>query len=160
MALDEVPDLVFSEAMRDVDLFVAVTSIALDPQWAHRGDNPHLDYWLGSSFDELSQSAAVRRDALARLLPKLTIATQLELTDRHLLVRGQLNSYMIHLGSGGVLIEPDDRYLCIVAVKGHATVMLPFDDDQVLSVIMSKAFMLAADNKITDRAILSQLPAR
>jgi len=38
--------------------------------------------------------------------------------------------------------------------------MLPFDDDQVLSVIMSKAFMLAADDKITDRAILSQLPAR
>jgi hypothetical protein len=29
--------------MRDVDLFVAVTSIALDPQWADRGDDPHLD---------------------------------------------------------------------------------------------------------------------
>jgi len=93
VALDEVPDLVFFETMRDVDLFVAVTSIALDPQWADRGDNPHLDYWHGSSLNELSQSAAVRRDALARLLPKLTIAPQLELTDRHLLVRGLLNTY-------------------------------------------------------------------
>jgi hypothetical protein len=39
-------------------------------------------------------------------------------------------------------------------------VMLPFDGDQVLSVILSKALLLAADNKITDPAILQQLKRR
>ena len=34
----EVPALVFSEAMRDVDLFVGVTTIATDPTWADGGD--------------------------------------------------------------------------------------------------------------------------
>jgi Domain of unknown function (DUF4132) len=43
--LDEVPELVFSEAMRDVDLFVSVTSIATDPHWADRGEDPHFAYW-------------------------------------------------------------------------------------------------------------------
>lgn len=36
--LTEVPALVFSEVMRDVDLFVGVTSIGADPTWGDRGD--------------------------------------------------------------------------------------------------------------------------
>ena len=35
--LADVPPLVFSEAMRDVDLFVGVTSIAADPDWREGG---------------------------------------------------------------------------------------------------------------------------
>jgi len=38
--------------------------------------------------------------------------------------------------------------------------MLPFDGDQVLSVILSKAVLLAADDKITDEAILQQFRRR
>jgi hypothetical protein len=159
--LDQIPDLVFSEAMRDVDLFVAVTSIALDPNWADRGNDPHLGYWQAFSFGELTESAAVRRDALARIIPKLKIAGQLELGDRFLRVRGHLHTYKIHVGSGNVQIEPDDRYLCIVpAGSGRPKVMLPFDGDHVLSVILSKALLLAADHQITDPAILHQLKQR
>jgi hypothetical protein len=40
--LAAVPGLVFTEAMRDVDLFVSVTSIALDPHWADRDDDPYM----------------------------------------------------------------------------------------------------------------------
>jgi hypothetical protein len=35
-----------------------------------------------------------------------------------------------------------------------------FDDDPVLSVILSKAILLAADDKITDETILRQLTRR
>ncbi len=38
--------------------------------------------------------------------------------------------------------------------------MLPFDGDQMLSIIVSKAVLLAADDKITDPAITRQLNAR
>jgi hypothetical protein len=158
--LQDVPELVFTEAMRDVDLFVAVSSIALDPQWADRGEDSHFGYWREVSFGELSQTATIRREALARQLPKLKTAPRLELTDRFLRVRGQLHTYKIHLGSANILIEPDDRYLCIVPRTNRSTVMLPFDGDQVLSLILSKAVLLAADDKITDSTILAQLPTR
>jgi uncharacterized protein DUF4132 len=158
--LAQIPKMVFTEAMRDVDLFVSVTSIALDPQWADRGENPHLAYWQQISFGELSQTAVVRREALARIVPKLKIAKRLELAGRYLRVRGKLNTYKIHIGSGNIRIEPDDRYLCIVPTSGRNKVMLPFVGDNVLNVIVSKALMLAADDKITDPTITSQLPGR
>jgi hypothetical protein len=158
--LAEVPELVFSEAMRDVDLFISVTSIATDPRWADRGEDPHFAYWREYSFGDLTEIAVVRGEALARLVPKLKIAPRLELTGRYLRVQGQLNSYKIHIGSGNVLIEPDDRYLCIVPASGRATVMLPFDGDQMMSIILSKAVLLAADDRITDPSITHQLSPR
>jgi hypothetical protein len=35
--------------------------------------------------------------------------------------------------------------------------MLPFEGDTILSIILSKAFLLAADDEITDPTILSQI---
>jgi hypothetical protein len=58
-------------------------------------------------------------------------------------------------------MEPNDQYLCIVsrqragAVSGR--VYLPFEGDTTLSVILSKAFLLADDANIKDPTILSQL---
>lgn len=74
-------------------------------------------------------------------------------------MRGELRSYKIHLGSANVLMEPNDEYLCIVAArgKGGSRVLLPFEDDARLSEIVSKAFLLAADDKIDDRTILDQI---
>jgi hypothetical protein len=157
----DVPPLVFSEAMRDVDLFVGVASIALDPHWYDRGDDPHYEYWQRVTFGELSAAAEVRRDVLARILPKLAVADRVELADRFVRVRGNLASYRIHLGSANIMIEPDNRYLCIVPNRGKGSkVLLPFDGDEVLSVILSKIVLLAADDKIKDPTILSQLPSR
>jgi hypothetical protein len=158
--LADVPELVFTEAMRDVDLFVSVTSIAHDPHWPDRGDDPYVGYWHQYSFGELSETAAIRRDALARIVPKLKIAPQIELTERHVRVRGKLNSYKIHIGSGNILIEPDDRYLCIIPGNRAPKIMLPFEGDQVLSIVLSKAALLAADDKITDPTIIRQLKTR
>jgi hypothetical protein len=63
--LAEVPALVFTEAMRDVDLFVGVASIASDPTWTDRGTNRGFDrYWHDHSFGELPESAQTRRAAL------------------------------------------------------------------------------------------------
>jgi hypothetical protein len=38
--------------------------------------------------------------------------------------------------------------------------VLPFEGDNVLSIILSKAFLLAADDKITDPTILRQINHR
>ncbi|WP_143737597.1 DUF4132 domain-containing protein [Microbispora sp. GKU 823] len=156
--LAEVPPLVFSEAMRDVDLFVAVASIGADPEWLDRGVDGLRDYWQSYGFGDLSENARVRRDALARLLPRLAIADRCALTDRFLVVRGELRTYRIHLGSGNILMEPNDAYLCIVPRGSGDRVFLPFEEDGgMLSVIVSKAFLLAADTRITDPTIVRQI---
>ncbi|WP_251096368.1 DUF4132 domain-containing protein [Streptomyces sp. Caat 7-52] len=156
--LAEVPPPVFSEAMRDVDLFVGVTSIAADPDWTDRGEDRYAGYWRTATFGELTASAEVRREALARILPRLRIADRCALDGRFLTVRGDLRTYRIHLGSANVLMEPDDAYLCIVPSRGrpNGKVFLPFEDER-LSLILSKALLLAADKKITDSTILHQI---
>lgn len=69
------------------------------------------------------------------------------------------------LGKGGnaYLMEPDDLYLCIVegrSKKSNWNLLLPFEGDHRIAVILSKAFLLADEDKITDRNILSQIQER
>jgi hypothetical protein len=163
LPLAEVPPLVFSEAMRDVDLFIGVTSIGADPEWNDRGEGRRFgDYWHRFAFGDLGAGAGVRREVLERLVPMLAIAGRCTLEARWLIVRGDLRTYKIHLGSGNVLMSPNDQYLCIVAARGAQAdeVFLPFDDDRVLSLILSKAFLLAADTRITDSSITAQIGRR
>jgi Domain of unknown function (DUF4132) len=161
LTLDQVPPLVLSEVMRDVDLFVGVASVGNDPNWADGGPGGrYRDYWQSYSFGELSATAQTRRALLEKLIPRLTIAGRCKLADRFLVVRGDIRTYKIHLGSGNILMAPNDQYLCIVAkqtVAGGDRVFLPFEGDGTLSVILSKAFLLAADTQITDPTITSQL---
>ncbi|HZO84055.1 MAG TPA: DUF4132 domain-containing protein, partial [Verrucomicrobiae bacterium] len=158
--LTEVPAIVFSEVMRDVDLFTGVCSVGNDPAWQDSGADA-MDYWHRYSVGELSATARTRRDALATLLPKLKIAPQCDLQERFLRVGGQLRTYKIHLGSANILMEPNNQYLCIVPNPksgiGSQKVFLPFEGDQTLSIIISKAFLLADDSKITDPGILHQI---
>lgn len=164
ISLERIPPLVLSEVMRDVDLFVGVASVGNDPNWADGGpDGRYRDYWHDFSFGSLSETAITRRDVLSRLLPKLKIASRCTLQDRFLQVRGDLRTYRIHLGSGNILMEPNDQYLCIVPARGAAAqstpgeLFLPFEGDTVLSIILSKAFMLADDGNIKDPAIVGQI---
>ncbi|WP_433430774.1 DUF4132 domain-containing protein [Nonomuraea sp. CA-141351] len=149
--LAEVPALTLSETLRDADLAVGVTSTGLDPEG-------HGEYWQSYGFGDLTESAQVRRDALARLLPRLAIADRCTLTYRFLHVRGDLRTYRIHLGSGNILMEPNDAYLCIVPRGSGDQVFLPFEEDGgMLSIILSKAFLLAADTAISDPSITRQI---
>jgi hypothetical protein len=162
LPLDTVPALVFSEVMRDIDLFVGVASIGNDPTWSDGGpDGRFRDYWTDYSFGELSETARTRRDVLARLLPRLAIGGRCEIAGRFLRVRGDLCTYKIHMGSGNILMEPHDEYLCIVpdrsAPSGTDGLFLPFEGDRALALVLSKAILLAGDSGITDRTIVSQI---
>ena len=167
MPLDSIPPLLFSELMRDVDLFVGVASVGNDPDWADGGPGgAHQAYWRQYAFGDLGQSAKTRAEVLAALLPSLVIADRCELTNRFLVVRGQLRTNKIHLGSANIQMEPNDQYLCIVPGRDRAEksspteqVFLPFEGDITLSIILSKAFLLIDDDKIRDPTILRQIQA-
>lgn len=164
LALAEVPPLVFSEIMRDIDLFVGVCSIGTDAtlgqaETDHQGMR---DYWQNSRFADLTASALVRKDTLDMIISKLAIAPQCRFEGKYLQVEGKLRSYKIHLGSGNILMSPNDQYLCIVsdhkkALHALDQMYLPFEGDQMLSLILSKALLLAADDQITDRSIVQQI---
>jgi hypothetical protein len=163
LPLEQVPPLVFSEIMRDVDLFVGVASVGNDPNWADGGPNGrYQDYWQHYSFGDLSETAQTRKVILENLVPRLKIAKRCELRDRFLVVRGNKRTYKIHLGSSNILMEPNDQYLCIVPGRGQAGddaggLFLPFEGDRTLATILSKAFLLADDMSITDPTILRQI---
>ncbi len=165
--LRDVPPVVLSEAMRDVDLFIGVTSIGADRNWQDWGQGragryAQMDaYFQDYASQALTANAQVRRDVIGRLLPGLVIADRAELQERHLRIRGDLRTYRIHLGSGNIYMEPSDTYLCIVPARGKDAktdrVFLPFDDDPMLALILSKAFLLASDKTIADTTITQQI---
>ncbi|MFX1239191.1 MAG: DUF4132 domain-containing protein [Promethearchaeota archaeon] len=157
--LVDVPKIVFSEIMRDVDLFVSVSSIGTDPEWIDRGNEWLYDYWRGYSFGILSETAKIRKEVLEKIIPKLKISSQCSFTDKYLVIEGKLRTYKIHLGSGNVIMAPKDKYLCILidTRKPKQLIYLPFEGDSLLNEILSKAMMLANDDKIKDRSIRGQI---
>jgi hypothetical protein len=164
--LADVPPLAFSEVMRDVDLFVGVASVGNDPTWTDNGlFGRYRESWDRFAFGELFPSAITRRAVLERIVPRLKIADRCSFADRFLIVRGDLRTYKIHLGSGNILMEPDNHYLCIVPGQGIGSkpvgrVFLPFEGDTTLSIIISKALLLADDLSIADPIIVSQIRGR
>lgn len=59
-------------------------------------------------------------------------------------------------------MEPNNEYLCIFedrtfSAPSQKNVFLPFEGDRCLSLILSKAFLLADDRKINDPTFLSQI---
>lgn len=160
--LINIPPVVFSEVMRDVDLFVGVASVGNDPNWRDNGGIPaYRDYWQAFSFGELTEIAKTRKEILENLVPRLKIASVATIKDKFLVVKGKKRTYKIHLGSTNILMEPNDQYLCIVPDRSKkdttSQVFLPFEGDAGLSVIISKAILLSEDDKITDPTILSQI---
>jgi hypothetical protein len=160
--LVDVPKRPFSEVMRDVDLFVGVASVGNDPTWRDNGGIPaYRDYWTSYSFGDLTEVAKNRKEILTGLLPRLKISKIAEIKDKFLVVKGQLRTYKIHLGSTNILMEPNDQYLCIVPDRNTKSptenLFIPFEGDNGLSIILSKAFLLADDHKITDSSITSQI---
>lgn len=94
-------------------------------------------------------------------MPRLLIRDVAKIEGKFLVVNGKRHSYKIHIGSGNILIMPTDKYLCLVPGRGKdkkvENIYLPFEGDRGLSIVLSKAFMLADDDKIKDETILSQL---
>jgi len=161
--LVDIPPIILSEILRDADLFVGVGSVGNDPTWADRDGEPRQQrYWQSYAFGDLNATAKTRKVVLERLIPRLKIKDVATIDGRFLRVQGKRHIYKIHIGSGNIQIATrGDRYLCIVPGRGKDKslddIYLPFEGDRGLSIVLSKAFMLAADDKIKDGTILSQL---
>ena len=161
--LDEVPAMVFSEVMRDVDLFTSVCSIGEDELWSDQGDRGQDT--LSSKFDPAEAAAliALRADILSRVLPHTKIAERCTLDKNWLEVRGQLGTYRIILwwGAAKRVTEPESPWLNIPSADLKNvqldTNAIPIELDHRTELILRKAHVLADDWKITSPELVRQL---
>lgn len=138
--LENIPPILFSETMRDMDLVVSV---------AH----------VGGVDPEASHSTVEMRLAIATELLKLLRVTNVEFVGSHAKVRGSLGNYSVHMGSGVVHAEAVGMVAILpVHSQARGRIFLPFaDDDPKTQEIMSKILLLSEDKKIKDPEILRQL---
>lgn len=138
--VDEVPPIVFSETMRDLDLLVSV---------AH----------AGGVDPEASASTIEMRAALAHETIRALGLDNVVFTDHHAIIDGSLAQYSLHLGSGLVHRRPGQAVVIVpVHSQRRGRVFLPFaDDDPMTAEILSKLLLLARDDQVTDPTIIAQL---
>lgn len=136
----DIPDIIFSEVMRDVDLAVSV---------AH----------AGGVDPETSHSTMEMRAALLRFTLPLFKLENVEIVGSHAHIKGKFGEYTVHLGSG-VIHKKSGPMINILAVRSQhrGKLFLPFaDDDPKTAEILTKVLFLAEDSKIKDPTILSQI---
>ena len=136
----DIPDIVFSEVMRDVDLAVSVAHAGgVDPETSH-------------------STMEMRAAILSFVLPMFRIAN-VKVEGHHAIVDGKLAEYSIHLGSG-VVHQLGGAMIPVLPVysQHRGKIFLPFvDDDPKTAEIISKVLLLAEDDKIKDPMILSNI---
>ncbi|WP_185288525.1 DUF4132 domain-containing protein [Chryseobacterium lactis] len=137
---EEINPRLFSEVMRDVDLVVSVAHVgAVDPEASH--------------------SSIEMRAVLMKETARLFKLDNVKIEGSHILVKGQLAEYSVHLGSA-VVHQVPGKYLSILPVHSQhrGRLFLPFaDDDPKSAEVLSKVLLLAKDNEIQDPTILSQI---
>src|SRR5579864_3505743 len=166
IALEEVPAIVYSEVMRDVDLFTSVCAIGDDEGWSDQGERGVGLFT--EKFDSNQQSAvlALRADLLGRVLPRTPIADRCKIVKGVLEVRGQLGTYRIFLNWGIAMLmtESKPRWLRIPQQVLNAVELglqdLPLDLDHRTEMILRKAYVLANDWNINSPELIQQLSPR
>lgn len=140
MRIQDIPDVIYSEVMRDVDLAVSV---------AH----------AGGVDPETSHSTIEMRQMIVQCNLELFKVKNVKIEKNYALIQGALGQYTVHLGSG-VVHQMGNTMLNIIPVHSQhrGRMFLPFvDDDPKTAEIMSKILLLADDKKIKDPSILAQI---
>jgi hypothetical protein len=136
----EIAPIIFSEAMRDIDLAVSV---------AH----------AGGVDPETSHSTIEMRIAIARELLAMLSVGNVTFQSAHAHIKGSLGEYSVHMGSG-VIHKSGTGMIAVLPVHSQARgkIFLPFaDDDPKTAEVLSKILLLADDTKIKDPTILRQM---
>ena len=136
----EVPDIVYSEAMRDVDLAVSIAHAgSVDPQASH--------------------STVEMRKVIVQCNAELFGLKNVTVEGTHAFIKGSLGEYTVHLGSGVVHMRGVHQLNVLPVHSQHrGKIFLPFlDEDPKTAEIISKIILFADDKKIKDPYILDQM---
>ncbi len=140
LAIKDIPEIIFSEVMRDVDLAVSV---------AH----------VGGVDPEASHSTVEMRRAIVEFTLPLFKLTNVTFEKNFAFIQGKLADYNIHLGSG-VIHQAAGAQIAVLPVHSQhrGRLFLPFvDDDPKTAEVITKILFFAEDFKIKDPFILKQI---
>lgn len=140
MEISEIPPVIFSEVMRDVDLAVSI---------AH----------AGSVDPETSHSTIEMRSVLVELTMPLFHLDNVKVEGSFAHIEGKLGKYNIHLGSG-VIHQEGGAQIAVLPVhsQSRGRLFLPFvDEDPKTAEILTKIILFAEDDNIKDPSILNQI---
>jgi hypothetical protein len=162
--LADLPPELLSEAMRDLDLVVSVTTVANDPIWLaeYRGRPILHGYWEYIARHGLDQLRTHRHQTLSATFG--TTSDRFELTSTDLIVRGSLATYRIDLATANVRLDRAGKWLSFddrPAPDGARLQQIPgvpaLDDDEILHRILIRAAILADDSQLASRKLLKQI---
>ena len=140
MKLRDIPDILYSEVMRDVDLAVSV---------AH----------AGGVDPETSHSTVEMRKVILAFNLELFGIRNVRLEKNHAVIEGKHAKYSVHLGSG-VIHQFGGHQINVLAVQSgrKSKFFLPFiDEDPKTAEIMTKVLTFTQDDKIKDPYIMRQI---
>ena len=140
LTVGEIPGIIYSEVMRDVDLAVSV---------AH----------AGGVDPETSHSTIEMRSVIVEYNMKLFGIKNAVIDKNHIVIDGKWGRYSIHLGSGVIHMEGGHQIHVVAVASGKKSkIFLPFlDEDPKTAEIVSKLLMFANDGKIKDPFIMEQI---
>lgn len=140
LCIKDIPDIIFSEVMRDVDLAVSV---------AH----------AGGVDPETSHSTIEMRRAICEFTMPLFRLDNVRFEKSHAFITGKRADYSIHLGSGVVHLQGGPMINVLPVHSQHrGKLFLPFvDEDPKTAQIISEILLFAQDDKIKDPFILDQI---
>lgn len=162
--LDEVPAIVYSEVMRDIDLFTSVSGVGRDKSWTDQGDRgmgmvPSSEV----NLSELPAYVTLRLEMLSRVLPLTKIADRCKVEKAWLAVQGQLGMYRIDATWGMTLMikDPEVRQLRIPqnlldAVPLDVSAFL-IELDYRTEMILRTAHLLVNDWEIDAPELIQQM---
>lgn len=138
--IKDIPDIIFSEVMRDVDLAVSVAHVGgVDPETSH-------------------STIQMRKAILEFTLPLFKL-NNVSFNNNFAIIKGDLADYSIHLGSGLVhQMAGAEIAISVVSSQHRGRLFLPFvDDDPKTAEIITKVLLFAKDNDIKDPFIFNQI---
>ena len=138
--ISEIPERIYSEVMRDVDLAVSTA-------------------FVGGVDPEASHSTVEMRRVIVEENLRLFRIKNVRLQGTHAVIDGTLGQYTVHLGSG-VIHQVGNAMLHVLPVHSQhrGKIFLPFlDEDPKTAEILTKILMFADDAKIKDPSVIRQI---
>ncbi len=140
--LSEISKITLSEICRDIDLFIATSSIANNVELSENKqeyDTYSTEYQKGLFSD--NANAKIRSKVIEKLVPILKLNIE-RFEGNFVIVKGKSDNYKINLNSGFAQTFQTQKHINLIPdikkLKSDKKLRMPIEDDETLYIILAK----------------------
>ncbi|OXA87648.1 DUF4132 domain-containing protein [Flavobacterium hercynium] len=144
--LSEIPLNTLSEICRDIDLFIATTSIANNVELSENRqefETYRTEYQKGLFSD--NANAKIRKQIIEKVAPILKLNIE-KFEGNFVIINGKNDTYKINLSSGFAQSNETQKHINLIPntskLKSDKKTKLPIEDDETLYIILAKIMHL------------------